>query len=168
MFDDGPGDGKSIKRSGTAAHFIEQHQTCGRSVIQDRRDFAHFDQERRPPPRQIVARPDARWTQNAQEESPRGVKGPPRADGFATGVSASICKTAAAVRRRRAALAATEERTSIKSCRSISRTRSSAARIFRSYSFSSEEVKRSALTRVCLRSESAGARVRGSFEILMS
>src|SRR5258708_6131832 len=48
--------------------------------------------------------------------------------------------------------AAMLEGRSIKSWRSISRMRSSAARILRSYSFNSGEVKRSALTRVCLRS----------------
>ena len=60
VFDDGPGDGQPVKRRGAASHFIEQHKTRWRGVMQDGSDFAHLDEKRRAAARQIVARADAR------------------------------------------------------------------------------------------------------------
>ncbi len=60
MFNDGPGDGKTIERSGAPAHFIEEDETRRSGVIQDGGDFAHFDKKSRAPAGEIVARANAR------------------------------------------------------------------------------------------------------------
>ena len=43
MLDDGPGDGKAVKRCGAAADFIEKHEARWRGVMQDGGNFAHLD-----------------------------------------------------------------------------------------------------------------------------
>src|SRR6266571_3128250 len=60
MLDDGPGDGKAVERGRAAADFVEKDQARGSGVIEDGRDFAHLDEKRGAPTREIVAGADAR------------------------------------------------------------------------------------------------------------
>src|ERR1700675_144311 len=60
MLDDRPSDGKSVKRCGAAADFIEKNKTRWCGVMQDGGDFAHLDQKRRAAARKIIACADPR------------------------------------------------------------------------------------------------------------
>ncbi len=60
VLDDGPGDGEAVEGGGAAADFVEQDEACGRGVIEDAGDFAHFDEERGAAAGEIVAGADAR------------------------------------------------------------------------------------------------------------
>src|SRR5215470_9710829 len=60
MLDDGPGDGEAVESGGAATDFVKQDKTRRRRMVQDRSDFAHFDEKRRTAASEIVARPNAR------------------------------------------------------------------------------------------------------------
>src|SRR5215469_14111043 len=65
MLDDGPGDGEAVESGRATTDFVKQNKTRRRRMVQDRGDFAHFDEKGRTAAREIVARPNARedaWT----------------------------------------------------------------------------------------------------------
>src|SRR5258705_2598997 len=60
MFDDGPGNRKTVKGGGAAADLIEKNQAGGSGVGEDASDFAHFDEESGAAAGEVVAGADAR------------------------------------------------------------------------------------------------------------
>src|ERR1700686_10999 len=59
MLDDGPGDGEAIEGGGAAADFVEEDEACGRGVMEDGGDLAHFDEEGGAAAGKIIAGADA-------------------------------------------------------------------------------------------------------------
>jgi len=59
MFDDGPGDGEAVESGGAAADFVEEDKACGRGVMEDGGDLAHFDEEGGAATGEIIAGTDA-------------------------------------------------------------------------------------------------------------
>src|ERR1700687_1108159 len=60
MLYDGPGDGQAVECGGAASDFIEQDEARRRRVIEDRGDFAHFDEKCGAAASKIIASPNAR------------------------------------------------------------------------------------------------------------
>ena len=59
MFGDRPRQTDAVIRRRATPDFIKYHQTTTRGVVENRRRLGHLDHERRLPPRQFVARPNA-------------------------------------------------------------------------------------------------------------
>src|SRR6266481_9367385 len=60
MFDYGPSDGEAVEGGGAAADLVEEDEACGRGVMEDGGDLAHFDEECGAATGEIIAGTDAR------------------------------------------------------------------------------------------------------------
>jgi len=59
MLDYGPGDREAVEGGGAAADLVEEDEACGRGVMEDGGDLAHFDEECGAATGEIIAGADA-------------------------------------------------------------------------------------------------------------